>query len=172
MKQIISHQDPTNVALINAELIERAYSYAEKSKAANTRKAYKSDWSHFTIFCASKGFAPLPASPEIVIFYLTAYAELLKVSTITRHLSAIAEAHRTAGQPSPTEAKEVQLVLRGIRREKGVKQEAKLPLLTDDLRKAFRSYRHDLKGLRDHAILLLGFAGAFRRSELVGLDVS
>jgi integrase len=154
-----------------AQLTETASDYARHSKSENTIRAYRSDWKHFSEWCESRGFIPLPASSTVLALYLTAYAQLLKVATLSRHLAAISEAHRTAGLESPNGSKEVEMIWRGIRRTHGTKQEQKLPILTDDLRKAFASYRHDLKGCRDHAILLLGFTGAFRRSELVALDL-
>ena len=155
-----------------AQLSDAATDFALHSKSLNTIKAYQSDWKHFTLWCESKGLVPLPAQKEVLALYLTAFAQVLKVATLSRHIAAISEAHRTAGFESPIENKEVQLVWSGIRRLQGVNQKLKSPILTDDLRKAFKSYRKDLKGVRDHAMLLLGFAGAFRRSELVGLDLA
>ena len=170
MEQIVQHNSENG--LTKVEIMAKAFQYAKQSKSDNTRKAYSSDWVHFSEWCNSNGFQSLPATFDTLAIYLTAYAEILKVATLSRHLASIGEAHRTAGLPSPTESKEVKLVWQGIRRTKGVKQEVKLPIMTDDLRKAFVSFRKDLKGLRDRSLLLLGYTGAFRRSELVSLDVS
>lgn len=154
------------------DLADQASEYALHSKSDNTIRAYQSDWKHFTLWCESNGFNPLPASGQVLALYLTAFAHILKVATLSRHLCSIGEAHRTAKLASPTESTEAKLVWQGIRREIGVKQTAKSPILTDDLRRAFASFRQDLKGRRDHALLLLGFATACRRSEIVALDVS
>src|SRR5882757_9646309 len=92
MENIIAHQDKTNSALVKAELIEKAYSFAEHSKASNTRKAYKSDWTHCKGWCAANGVNPLPAPKEAIALYLTQFADLLKVPTLARRLASIAEA--------------------------------------------------------------------------------
>ena len=170
MKKLISQPNASIQQLI--VLADQASNFALHSKSANTIRGYKSDWINFTNWCKSNGLVSLPASSEVLALYLTAFSQVLKVATLSRHLASIGEAHRTAGLLSPTESKEVQLVWRGIRRTKGVKQEVKLPIMTDDLRKAFVSFRQDLKGLRDRSLLLLGYTGAFRRSELVSLDLS
>ena len=170
MKKIITHQPLTNSALAKSDLIEKAYSYAEQSKAANTRKAYKSDWKHFIEWCANNGVNSLPAPQEAIALYLTMYADLLKIATLARRLASISEAHRIAGYDSPTSAAQVQLVWKGIRRAKGMQQDSKHPILTADLQAVFANCKDDLIGLRDRALLLLGFSGAFRRSELVELN--
>src|SRR5439155_14343092 len=109
---------------------------------------------------------------EALALYLTQFADILKIATLSRRLASIAEAHRIAGYESPTSDSQVQLVWKGIRRSKGVKQNGKLPVMTDDLRQVLASFRSDLKGIRDRTLILLGFCGGFRRSELVSLDVA
>lgn len=142
------------------------------SMAQRTIDAYASDWRHFVQWCESHGLVPLPATSNTVSLYLAALAETHKPATLAQHVSAISSAHNAAGHDTPTHAMLVQKTLAGIRRAKGTAPDAKAPLTVDDLRSALRGNASDgLKGLRDHALLLVGFAGAFRRSELVGIDV-
>jgi integrase len=107
-----------------------------------------------------------------VALYLTALAEGgRKASTITRRVSAISQAHQAAGHESPTKTAPVRAVLRGIRRTLGVAPQAKTPVLIEDLRLMVGALPEGLLGIRDRALLLIGFAGGFRRSELVSLNV-
>src|SRR5437588_6151221 len=170
MEKITTYHEETTSALVKAELIEKAYSYAEQSKSANTRKAYKSDWKHFISWCAANGQDSLPATKEAVALYLTQFADILKIATLARRLASIAAAHRIAGYESPTSDSQVQLVWKGIRRSKGIHQDAKQPILTNDLLAVFADLEDGVIGVRDRALLLLGFSGAFRRSELVALN--
>ena len=103
---------------------------------------------------------------------MTDLAATLKTATITRRISAISQAHQIAGFESPTQTTEVRLVLAGIRRSKGTAQAAKTPVLVDDLRRMIAELPGNLLGVRDRALLLIGFSGGFRRSELVALDVA
>ncbi|MFB3779045.1 MAG: site-specific integrase [Bryobacteraceae bacterium] len=149
-----------------------AREYIRQAKAANTVRAYDSDWKHFTAWCEEHGRQALPAAPGTVALYLSALAGTHKASSITRRLSAISQAHQMAGGEAPAAAAEVRTVLAGIRRAKGTAPRTKAPTLTDDIRRMVAALPAGLLGVRDRALLLLGFAGAFRRSELVGLDVS
>lgn len=155
-----------------AKVAEQARDYAEAAKAPNTRRAYQSDWRAFTRWCDEHGRASLPASPETLILYLSSLAEARRVSTIQRRLSSISVAHQLAGHPSPTHDAHVRTVMQGIRRTKGVAPAAKEPAVTAVLRAMVEALPEGAIGARDRALLLLGFAGAFRRSELVGLDVA
>jgi integrase len=154
------------------ELGKKAAGYVENSKAANTRRAYRSDWQDFSAWCGKYRRAPLPASPDTVAYYLADRSQALKVSTLQRRLATISEAHRAAGHESPTKHAQVKLVWAGIRREKGTAQSHVKPLLTKHLRLIVEHLPAKLLGVRDRALLLLGFAGAMRRSDLVGLDVT
>lgn len=146
---------------------ERAREYIRASKAERTRRAYAVAWRGFTAWCEGRGLGSLPAAPGTVALYLAARAdEGCKPATVALDLATISEAHRAAGFPSPREYAAVRAVLQGIRRTAGVAQRRAAPLLPDDLRAGV-----GVLGPRDRALLLLGFAGAFRRSELVGLDV-
>jgi site-specific recombinase XerD len=153
-------------------LVSQAGTYIENAKSANTVRAYQSDWTDFTVWCESHAVASLPASPETVALYLTAAAVKVKAGTLTRRVSSISQAHQIAGFETPTSAAKVRLVMAGIRRTKGTAQIAKKPVLVTDLRQIVGALPETLLGVRDRALLLMGFAGAFRRSELVALDVA
>lgn len=154
-------------------LREEARDFARDAKAYNTLRAYASDWRDFTDWCQWHRREPLPASPETVALYLTHLARAMKPSTIQRRISSISQAHAAAGfDESPTRTAIVRAVWQGIRRSKGVAQVGKTPVLTPDLREMIAHLPGGkLLSLRDRALLLIGFAGAMRRSELVGLDV-
>ena len=162
----------TAVSFIYSESRERARGYADEATAANTRRAYRADWRDFSAWCDRNHRAPLPALPETVAVYLAALAGHRKTSTIGRRLSAIAQAHRTAGLDSPTGEAAVRQVLAGIRRRHGTRQVGKEAAVTADVRAMAGTLGESLPGRRDRALLLLGFAGAFRRSELVALDAN
>jgi site-specific recombinase XerD len=155
-----------------AALGEQARAYLDAARSANTHRAYRADWAAFSAWCHAHDLAPLPASPTTLVLYLTDQARTLKASTLQRRLVAIAQTHRAAGHPTPTEDAGVRSVWRGIRRTIGTAQIGKAALLTDDLRQIVEALPDTPAGQRDRALLLLGFAGAFRRSELVALDVA
>jgi integrase len=113
----------------------------------------------------------MPAASETVAAFIAECAERLKVGTIQRRLNAIAEAHKAVGLESPTHSAIVKNTLKGIRRTKGMAPAQKAPTLIDDIRAMVDATDAGLIGLRDRTLVLLGFAGAFRRSELVGLSV-
>ena len=106
------------VAAALAIALKQARDYARESKAANTRRAYRADWADFTAWCAAHALAALPAAPETVALYLPAQAAQRKPSTLARRLTAIAQAHKTAGHESPTAHPSVRQVVAGIRRAK------------------------------------------------------
>ena len=153
-----------------AEVADRAAEFIRQSKAANTIRAYRADWTHFAGWCHARGQSSLPASEETVAFYITDLADSHKPATLTRRLSAISQAHQIAGVESPTQAAKVRLVMAGIRRAKGTASTAKTHVLVSDLRRMTARLPKSLLGVRDRALLLVGFCGAFRRSELVALD--
>ena len=154
-----------------AAVAETAREFMRNAKAPHTIRAYDSDWKHFTAWCASHRLVALPAAPGAVTLYLSALADTHKASTLTRRLSAISQAHQLAGVEAPTAAVEVRTLMAGIRRTKGTAPDTKTPVLTADLRAMLAKLPARLLGIRDRALLLVGFAGAFRRSELVGLNV-
>lgn len=159
-------------AEVAAHATERAHAYARNSKAPATRRGYASDWRTFQAWCERAGLSWLPAAPETVAFYIADLAECHKPATVSRHMAAIAAAHKARGWESPAAMRHgaVASVWQGIRRTKGTAQNAKAPVLIDNLRSMVSHLRPALIGMRDRALLLVGFAGAFRRSELVALD--
>lgn len=152
---------------------DRARAYAANAKSANTRRAYEADWRDFSGWCGTHGAHPMPASPAVVISYLIDRVETVKVATLQRRLAAIREAHRYAGHELDTSSTAFRDTWRGLRRGHGMPAEKKAPVLTAELRKVMAAIPADtLAGLRDRALLLVGFAAALRRSELAGLEVS
>ncbi len=145
--------------------------FIRASKAESTVRGYQTDWRDFCAWCEGHGLCPLPSTPETVAAYIAECAERLKVGSIQRRLNAIAEAHKTSRLEVPTHDGLVRSTLKGIRRMKGTAPVQKAPALTDDIRAMVDVADGGLIGTRDRALVLLGFAGAFRRSELVGLDV-
>jgi integrase len=150
---------------------ERARAYARNALAPNTRRAYQADWRDFAAWCAAHRLPALPAAPATVALYLTDLIEHCKTSTMRRRLTALSQAHKTAGFPSPTTDALVRQVAAGIRRMHGTRQQGKEAAVTEDVRAMVAALPPSPTGRRDRALLLLGFAGAFRRSELVALDV-
>jgi integrase len=146
--------------------------FIRASKADSTLRGYQSDWRDFCAWCeAHGGLCPLPAAAESVAAYIAECAGHLKPGSIQRRLNAIAEAHKAAGLDSPTHAAIVRNTLKGIRRTLGTAPAQKTAALTDDIRAMIDATDAGIIGARDRALVLLGFAGAFRRSELVRLDV-
>lgn len=139
--------------------------YARASSAASTRRVYGSSWRSFCSWCASVGVEPLPAEAAHVALYLTARAPTTAVATLALHLSAIAAFHQAAGCAAPAHP-DLDRVWAGIRRTHGRPPVKKRALVVEDLRRVLAKLPDDLAGKRDRAILLLGFAGALRRSEL------
>lgn len=149
----------------------RAYLDAEKS--SNTRTAYASDFRDFSEWCGLIGETPLPANPLVVARYLAQLADNgRKVSTIERRVAAIRYLHKAAGHEPPTNAEGVKAVLRGIRRRIGTRPVRKAPATAEVLLKVLARRGDGLAEKRDRALLLIGFAAALRRSELVALHVS
>jgi integrase len=152
-------------------LRDQAQHYATSATATATRTAYRLDWACFAGWTASHGLDARPARPETVGLYLTAMAPTLRVSTLERRLAAIAIAHRLAGHQLDTRHPAIRDVLRGIRRAHGSARRQAAAATVDLVKAMAASCDDELLGRRDQALLLLGFAGAFRRSELVALQV-
>src|SRR5258706_1126802 len=149
-----------------------AIDLAKAEKALSLRKAYGTDFRLFKAYCDAKGVSALPASPETVAAYLAAEAQTAKPSTIGRRVAAIRYAHKLAGFDTPTDAEGVKATMRGICRTFGSAKDKKAPAVAAKMLRMVATAPDRLSGLRDSALLLLGFAGAFRRSELVALDVA
>lgn len=150
---------------------ERAREFIQASKAESTLRGYRADWREFYTWCEGQHVCPLPAPHEAVAAYIAECASHLKVGSIQRRLNAIAEAHKAVGLESPTHHAMVMNTMKGIRRTKGTAPAQKAPALTDDIRAMVDATDVGIIGTRDRALILAGFAGAFRRSELVALDI-
>jgi integrase len=152
-------------------LADKARDYARASASANTRRAYAADWRHFESWTRRHGVEIAP-NPQTVGLYLAACAETSSVRTIERRLSALAWQFAQRGTPLERADRHIATVLAGIRRKHGRPPDQKEAVMPADLLAMLDTLPPaDLRGLRDRAILLLGFAGGLRRSEIVGLDV-
>lgn len=152
--------------------LAQARAYAAHSYSANTHAAYASDWKLFSAWCTAQQRRPLPATAETILCYVVSLAETLSMATIDRRLRGIAFHHRQARAADPTDDPEVVVTLRGLRRTKGVAPQPKAPLTVEQLREIVTTLPNDRRGIQSRALLLLGFAGAFRRSELVALQIA
>ncbi len=169
---------PAHVAGSGAldRLVDTARDYAVASTAENTNKAYAADWKHFARWCRLKGTDPLPASPEMIGLYLTDLAAptngapALSVSTIDRRLSGLAWNYAQRGFTLDRKDRHIATVLAGIKRKHFRPPVQKEAILPEDILAMVATLAFDLRGLRDRAILLLGYAGGLRRSEIVSLD--
>lgn len=169
MSQSLERVVPAGLVL--ARLAEQAQDYVRMARSPRTVRAYASDWRHFSAWCAEQQLERLPATAATVGLYVVAMAsDGLKPATIDRRLVAINREHKVNNIPPPGLAGEVREVLRGIRRSQGTAQRQVAALLTDELKTMLAATPDSLRGLRNRALLLLGFAGAFRRAELVALN--
>ena len=143
------------------------------SKAKNTIRAYKSDFNDFEIFCSKHGMQSMPTQPKIVSLYLTSLSKQSKYSTLKRRLASINVMHRYKGHYLDTKHPIIVENLMGIKRQIGVHQKAKKPLLFNDIKKVIKAINEtsisEFKKLRDKSLILIGFSGGFRRSELVAI---
>jgi integrase len=161
---------PIPAAPLAPSLGDQARAYVAAGTAANTQRARRTDWADFSAWCAAQGREALPATPDTVALYVTDRAATLKPATLTRRLGSVSLAHQAAGHESPTRTLPVRSVLKGVRRTHGTAPLRVAPLRVEELRRLVATCGKDPAGLRDRALLLLGFAAALRRSELVGLD--
>jgi site-specific recombinase XerD len=147
--------------------------FARAEKSRNSQRCYDSDFRLFSRWCTKRNLSPLPATPSTLAAFLASEAKRgSKASTITRRVAGIRHAHVRAGHQPPNQAEIVKATLRGIRRTLGAVPKRKEPLIAEYIQKLVRYVPDNLMGLRDRALLLIGFAAALRRSELVGLDVA
>ena len=154
------------------DALTSAAGYALSEKADATRRAYRADIRRFSTWCEAVGAIALPATPATVAAYLAALADLrLKVSTISRRTAAIAYAHKLASFEPPIN-ESVKAVMRGIRRKLGTAQKGKAPATAAVVAKLVKHIPDDLSGKRDKALILIGFAAALRRGELVALTLA
>lgn len=152
---------------------EEAYErYLRLQLAPSTARAYRADWRIFSAWCDERTLVSMPASADTVARFLAVEADGGRsVSTLEKRLAAIKLAHEVAEQPVPTGDKAVRAVLMGIKRDQGSRRKQKAPALVETLRALLAEIPDSLRGQRDRALLLVTFAGAFRRSEVVGITV-
>lgn len=153
---------------------ERAKEYGRNARAAATHRAYAADIAGFIAWCDARGLASLPASSQTLALYLTELAQGgRRVATIRRKVVAIADLHTRHELENPATSKPVREILRGIAREHGIAPHKKAALTVDGLRAALATIdaASDLRSLRDRCLLLVGFHGALRRSELAAINV-
>ena len=160
----------TNIKNLELETIENL----KNSKSLNTLRAYQSDYKDFLLFCSKNGFQAMPTQPKILSIYLTHLSLFSKYSTLKRRLASISILHKTKGHYIDTKHPVIIENLMGIKRRNGSNQKGKKPLLINDLKKIINSIHQSneksLKKVRDKALVLIGFSGGFRRSELVSLE--
>jgi integrase len=170
---------PSHVAGSGAldRLVDTARNYAKASTAENTNKAYAADWEHFGRWCRIRGTDPLPPSPEMIGLYLADLAAPIRktpaitVTTIERRLSGLAWHYTQRGFTLDRKDRHIAAVLAGIKRKHARPPVQKEAILRDDILAMVATLPYILRGLRDRSILLLGYAGGLRRSEIVSLDV-
>jgi integrase len=162
------------------QLADRARGYVEAASSTNTRRAYAADWKHFSAWCRRQNVSPLPPDPQVVGLYITACAsgtaergaKANSVSTIERRLSAIGWNCAQRGTPLDRKDRAIATVMAGIRNTHASPPRQKEAILPEDLVAMLETLdRGSLRGLRDRAMLLIGFAGGLRRSEITGLDL-
>jgi integrase len=154
-----------------AAALDAARALARKSTADATLRAYKADWTHFSAWCAEMGFVPVPAAPEVVGAYLASLAGTHAPATIRRRMSALAKMHRYNDLPWNGGHGDIQGPLQGALRQSRHTPDKAAALSLENLKKLVATCDRTPRGRRDRALLLFGFAGALRRSELVALQV-
>ena len=155
-------------------LHEATLNNLKNSKANNTLRAYKSDFKDFEIFCSKHGLSALPTEPKIVSLYLTHLSKNSKISTLRRRLVSISMVHKLKGHYLDTKHPIIVENLMGIRRVKGSLQKGKKPILINHLKLIINAINdqkiEEIKKSRDRALILTGFGGGFRRTELISID--
>jgi integrase len=157
---------PSGLAInCNLGLGDAVHGYVQAGIAPATRRAYRADLDHFRAWGGA-----IPATDDQLASYLASHATTLKVATLARRLATISAAHEAQRLPNPVRSPLIRATMRGIRRERGSGQRQAKPLLRDDLFAVLAATGSSLKDLRDRALLLIGFAGGFRRSELCAIN--
>jgi integrase len=157
-------------------LVDTARGYARAAASDNTLKAYAKDWAHFARWCRLKGTDPLPPSPNLIGLYLADLAApadktpALSAATIDRRLSGLVWNYAQRGMVLDRRDRHIASVLAGIKRKHARPPVQKAAIGAEDIRAMIATLPYDLRGLRDRAILLLGYAGGLRRSEIVSID--
>jgi site-specific recombinase XerD len=170
---LLDDSDAGEIATKLERLDEASRRFAASAKSPATLRAYRADWNHFWSWCEEHGATPLPTHPDVLRLYVTEMAEEdYSTATISRRISTIRQAHAAAREEDPTVDARLIETLKGIRRELGIAPQQKDALVLEDVRAMCRTLPDDMKGIRDRALLLVGWVGAFRRSELVELNVA
>ena len=144
----------------------------KSSKASNTLRAYKADYKDFALFCIKHGFKSMPTDPKVISLYLTHLSQTSKFSTLKRRLASLSVVHKLSGHYIDTKHPMITENLMGIKRVKGSYQKAKKPILINDLKSIINVIdkdKNEKKRSKNRALILIGFAGGFRRSELVAI---
>lgn len=170
---IKGNQELEIIAKEHAKLDELIRDYMKQALSPSTLKFYGIDLGIFERWCNSMALQALPAEPETVAKFIAHEAGRgIKPATLTRRLAAIRMKHEASGNINPTQHKGVKAVMKGIKRAKGTVQDKKAPATAERIASMIAHCPNTLIGIRDKALLLIGFAGAFRRSELVSLEVN
>ena len=157
----------TNIKNLEIETLNNL----KNSKSNNTLRAYQSDFKDFSAFCAKNGLTSMPTQPKIIALYITNLSKSSKFSTLKRRIASISVIHKLKGHYLDTKHPIIMENLHGIKRTLGSRQKAKKPLLINDLKLIIKAIDKVKKTkLRDKALILIGFAGGFRRSELVNIS--
>tara|TARA_X000000368_G_scaffold62895_1_gene44511 strand:- start:20 stop:937 length:918 start_codon:yes stop_codon:yes gene_type:complete len=160
----------TNIKNLELETIKNL----RNSKSLNTLRAYQSDFNDFSLFCSRNGFDSMPTQPKILALYLTELSSKSKFSTLKRRLASISILHKIKGHYIDTKHPIIMENLMGIKRVKGSNQKGKKPILISNLKQLINaideSNEKNIRKSRDKAIILIGFSGGFRRSELVNIE--
>ena len=160
----------TNIKNLELETIKNL----RNSKSLNTLRAYQSDFNDFSLFCSRNGFDSMPTQPKILALYLTELSSKSKFSTLKRRLASISILHKIKGHYIDTKHPIIMENLMGIKRVKGSNQKGKKPILISNLKQLINaideSKEKNIRKSRDKAIILIGFSGGFRRSELVNIE--
>jgi len=165
----VVHGDPQ---LVLAPLVEKAQGYARASKAPSTWRTYESVWRVYTAWCRTQGVPPLPSTPEVVVAYLVARSDEVRPQTLKKHLAVISKLHKLQGYETPIKSEMVKTTLAGIRRTVGVATSPKKALRVEHVRQAVAHLGSDTIGVRDRALVLVGFTTGMRRSEIAALQVA
>ncbi|WP_284948050.1 site-specific integrase [Acidisoma cladoniae] len=161
----------TPLTLRAARSLARSQAYQSAADAPATLRAYKADLANFKAWCVERKLDPMPSTAEVVGAYLADAGRGYALSTLRRRVAAIARAHRIAKQPLDTRHPAIRETLRGIARTHGEPPRRSAAITTAEIKRLLRVCSDDMAGTRDQALFLVCFAGALRRSELVGLDV-
>lgn len=172
MSGLIKRDEPGALSTELVKAAEKAAEYVRQSIPESTKRAYATDWASFSEWCLKHRVPALPADPRVVASFLADEAGRLKPASLRRRLASIGKMHKVSGHPNPCGSEPVPSTMKGIQAQYGSMVSAKAPATQNIIERLVETCRVDtIDGIRNRAILLVGFAGAFRRSELVALEV-